>query len=193
MVLRIQRIKENRIFKVYLLAMFALMAIRYLLKVDVPAAAFLMVAMIPIWWGSTSEQLAFAASCIPLSVAFQYKYALLILSVVILMKNRWRIKHSGVLLLIAAMMVWELWHAFYGYFSFVEYLRDFAELILLGVVTSIDLEDVDHKLVIRSLAISVVGVCVIMLIMQLQQFGFDLVAVYISHGVNEITLGCDDK
>lgn len=178
MILRIHKKTENRIFKVYLLAMFTLMSVRYLLKVDIPAAAFLLVAMIPIWIGTTSEQLAFAASCIPLSVAFQYKYALLILSVAILMKNRWRIKRSGVLLWVAAMMVWELWHAVYGRFSYVEYLRDFAELILLGVVTSIDLRDVDHKLVIRSLAISVVGVCAIMLIMQMQQFGFDLAAVF---------------
>lgn len=178
MVLRIRTKSDNQIFKVYMLAMFALMAVRYLLKVDVPALAFLLVAMLPIWWGNTSEQLAFAASCIPFSVAFQYKYALLILSVAILVKNRWRIKMSGAFIVVMAMMVWELWHAFYGRFSFVEYLRDFAELILLAIVTSIDLDDLDHKLVIRSLAISVVGVCVIMLVMQMQQFGFDLVAVF---------------
>ena len=178
MVLRIQTKTNNRIFKVYLLAMFALMAVRYLLKVDVPAIAFLLVSMIPVWMGTKTEQLAFAASCIPLSVAFQYKYALLILSVAILIKNQWRLKRSGVFFVVIAMMAWELWHAFYGQFSYVEYLRDFAELILLGVVTSIDLHEVDHKLVIRSLAISVVGVCAIMLIMQLQQFGFDLVAVF---------------
>lgn len=178
MVLRIQTKTDNQIFKVYLLAMFALMAVRYLLKVDVPAVAFLLVAMLPIWWGNTSEQLAFAASCIPLSIAFQYKYALLILAAAILIKNHWRIKMSGAFIVVMTMMVWELWHAFYGQFSFVEYLRDFAELILLAIVTSIDMREVDHKLVIRSLAISVVGVCVIMLIMQMQQFGFDLVAVF---------------
>lgn len=178
MVLRIQTKTDNQIFKVYLLAMFALMAVRYLLKVDVPAVAFLLVAMLPIWWGNTSEQLAFAASCIPLSIAFQYKYALLILAAAILIKNHWRIKMNGAFIVVMAMMVWELWHAFYGQFSFVEYLRDFAELILLAIVTSIDMRNVDHKLVIRSLAISVVGVCVIMLVMQMQQFGFDLVAVF---------------
>ena len=178
MVLRIQTKTDNQIFKVYLLAMFALMAVRYLLKVDVPALAFLLVAMLPIWWGNTSEQLAFAASCIPFSVAFQYKYALLILSVAILVKNRWRIKMSGAFIVVMVMMVWELWHAFYGQFSFVEYLRDFAELILLAIVTSIDMRNVDHKLVIRSLVLSVVGVCVIMLIMQMQQFGFDVVAIF---------------
>lgn len=178
MVLRIQKKTDNRIFKVYLLAMFALVAVRYLLKVDVPAFAFLLVAMLPIWFGSRNEQLAFVASCIPLSVAFQYKYALLILSVAILIKNHWRIKKSGVFIIVVVMMIWELWHAVYGQFSFVEYLRGFAELILLGIVTSIDMYDVDHKLVIRSLAVSVVGVCAIMLFMQMQQFGFNLIAIF---------------
>lgn len=178
MALRIQEKTDNRIFKVYLLAMFALMVARYLLKVDVPSAAFLLVAMLPILRGSISEQLAFVASCIPLSVAFQYKYALLILAVAILMQNRWRLKVSGVFLVVVAMMIWELWHAFYGYFSYIEYLRDFAELIILGIVTSIDLDDLDHKLIIRSLSISVVGVCMIMLVMQMKQFGFDLAAVF---------------
>lgn len=179
MVLRIHRNSENRIFKVYLLAMFALMIVRYLMKVDVPAVAFLVVSMLPIWWGTPSEQLAFAASCIPLSVAFQYKYALLILSVAILVKNHGRVKWSGVLPIIILMMAWELWHALYGRFSYVEYLRGFAELLLLGLVTSINLHDVDHKLVLRSLSISVVGVCAIMLIMQLQQFDYDIVAVFV--------------
>lgn len=184
MVLRIQKHAENRIFKVYLLAMFALMVARYLMKVNVPAVAFLAISMLPVWWGTPSEQLAFAASCIPLSVAFQYKYALLILSVAILVKNRGRVKWSGVLPIVILMMAWELWHALYGRFSYVEYLRGFAELLLLGVVTSIDLHDVNYKLMIRSLSVSVVGVCVIMLIMQLQQFGFDLVAVFIRSAQN---------
>lgn len=178
MVLRIQKKKENRIFKVYMIAMFLLLVARYILKLSIPAAAFLLVTMLPIWWGTTTEQLAFVASCIPFSVAFQYKYAILILSVAILIKNHWKLKHSGLIVLVAAMMIWELWHAFYGHFSYVEYLRDFAELILLGIVTSIDMRDVDHKLVIRALAISVVGVCLIMLWMQMQQFGFNIVAVF---------------
>lgn len=178
MVLRIQKIKENRIFKVYMIAMFGLLAARYLLKVNVPAPAFLAVAMLPIWWGNTSEQLAFAASCIPFSVAFQYKYAILILAVAILMKNKWKLKRSGLFILVMAMMVWELWHAVYGHFSYVEFLRDFAELILLAIVTSVDLHDIDHKLVIRGLGISVVGICLIMLWLQMQKFGFDLIAVF---------------
>ncbi|MBR2029264.1 MAG: O-antigen ligase family protein [Oscillospiraceae bacterium] len=178
MVLRIKKKEENRIFKVYMLAMFSLFIARYLFEINVPAIVFLAVAMIPICFGSVSEQMAFVASCIPFSIAFQYKYAILILTVVILFKNQWRLKRSGAFIIIMFMMVWELCHAYYGGFSYVEYLRDFAELILLGVITSINIKDVDYKLVIRSLAVSVVGVCIIMLIMQLQQHNFNLVAVF---------------
>lgn len=178
MVLRIPKYKENRIFRVYLVAMFVLMVARYLLKIDVPAIAFLALTLLPSWFGTKSEQLAMVASCIPLSVAFQYKYALLILSAAILIRNRWKLNRSGAFLIILAMAIWEWWHAFYGRFSYVEYLRDFAELILLGLVISIDLDHVNYKLIIRSLAISVVGVCAIMLVMQLEQFDYNILAVF---------------
>lgn len=158
--------------------MFALMLARYLLEIDIPAILFLAVTLLPAWFGSKSEQLAMVASCIPLSVAFQYKYALLILAAAILIRNRWKLNRSGVLLIIMAMAIWEWWHAFYGRFSYVEYLRDFAELILLGLVMSIDLDDLDYKLIIRSLAVSVVGVCAIMLVMQLKQFDYNIIAVF---------------
>ena len=178
MVLRIPKYKENRIFRVYLVAMFLLMVARYLLKIDVPAIAFLALTLLPSWFGTKSEQLAMVASCIPLSVAFQYKYALLILSAAILIRNRWKLNRSGAFMIILAMAIWEWWHAFYGRFSYVEYLRDFAELILLGLVISIDLDQVNYKLIIRSLAISVVGVCAIMLVMQLEQFDYNILAVF---------------
>ena len=178
MVLRIPKNKENRIFRVYLVAMFVLMVARYLLKIDVPAIAFLALTLLPSWFGTKSEQLAMVASCIPLSVAFQYKYALLILAAAILIRNRWKLNRSGAFLIILAMAIWEWWHAFYGRFSYVEYLRDFAELILLGLVISIDLDQVNYKLIIRSLAISVVGVCAIMLVMQLEQFDYNILAVF---------------
>lgn len=178
MVLRIPKYKENRIFRVYLVAMFVLMVARYLLKIDVPAIAFLALTLLPSWFGTKSEQLAMVASCIPLSVAFQYKYALLILSAAILIRNRWKLNRSGAFMIILAMAIWEWWHAFYGRFSYVEYLRDFAELILLGLVISIDLDQVNYKLIIRSLAISVVGVCAIMLMMQLEQFDYNILAVF---------------
>ena len=191
MVLRIQKNKENRIFRVYLIAMFVLMVARYLLGIKVPAIAFLAVTLLPSWFGTKSEQLAMVASCIPLSVAFQYKYALLILSAAILVRNHWKLNRSGAFLIVMLMAVWEWWHAFYGRFEYVEYLRDFAELILLGLVISIDLYDLNYKLIIRSLVISVVGVCVIMLILQLRQFNYNIVAVF-SRSAHSFRFGQDN-
>ena len=116
MVLKIQKNKDNRIFRVYLIAMFALMVARYLVGIKVPAIAFLAVTFLPTWFGTRSEQLAMVASCIPLSVAFQYKYALLILSAAILVRNHWKLNRSGAFLIVMLMAVWEWWHAFYGRF-----------------------------------------------------------------------------
>lgn len=178
MILRISKSRNNRIFRLYLSAMFALMVIRYLLKVDVPAGVFLVVALLPICFGTKSEQLAFVSSCIPLSVAFQYKYALLFLAIVMLIQEKGRLRASSVFVIVMIMMIWEFLHVFFGYFSFVEYLRDFAELILLGIVTSVELKDLDHRLIIRSLSFSVVGVCLIMFVMQLQQYDFNLLEIF---------------
>lgn len=177
MILRIKKKGNNRVFIVYLVAMFTLMVLRYLFNLDIPSILFLGAAMLPIWFGSVSEQLAFVATCIPLSVAFQYKYALLILAVAIVVRRKFQIRISKILLIVVLMMVWEFWHAVYGYFSPVEFVRGFAELILLGIITSIDMKNINQRLIIRSLSISVVGVCAIMLIMQMQQHDYNIITV----------------
>ena len=146
-----------------------LMVARYLLEIGVPSAAFLLVAVIPAFFGSTSELLACMVSYIPLSVAFQYKYALFVVMGVMLFKNKWRVKSIYALLIVLLMMAWELLHIGFGFFSISEYFRGFAELLFMGALMLIDLQDLDHKLIIRSLAISVVGVCMIMFVLQLRQ------------------------
>lgn len=175
---QIQIERKNLAIKVYSVLMALLIVARYLLRIDVPSPAFLLVAMIPVIFGSTSELLACAISYIPISVAFQYKYALLIAMVVMLLKNRWRIKSGYALLLVLAMMAWELLHIGYGYFSIVEYFRGFAELLFMGALIMIDIGELDHKMIIRALAISVVGICATMFVMQLQQYNFNILKVF---------------
>lgn len=178
MALEIQIRKKNLAIRVYCMLMAVLMILRYLLKIDVPDAAFLLVAVGPAIFSSPSELLACMVSYIPLSVAFQYKYALFILMGIMLLKNRWRIKSGYALLLVLVMMAWELLHIVYGHFSITEYVRGFAELLFMGALIMIDLGELDHKLIIRSLSVSVVGVCLIMFLMQLQRFNYNLLAVF---------------
>ena len=175
---QIQIERRNLAIKVYSVLMALLIVARYLFRINVPSPAFLMVAMIPVIFGSTSELLACTMSYIPISVAFQYKYALLIAMVVMLLKNRWRIKSGYALLLVLAMMAWELLHVVYGYFSIVEYVRGFAELLFMGALIMVEIGELDHKMIIRTLSISVVGVCAIMFIMQMQQYNYNILRYF---------------
>lgn len=170
--------KKNLAIKIYCVLMAAMMIARYLFRIDVPNIAFLLVAVSPAFFGSTSELLACMVSYIPLSIAFQYKYALFIIMAVMLLKNRWRIKSGYAMVLVLLMMAWELLHIGYGYFSITEYVRDFAELLFMGALIMVDIGELDYKLIIRSLAISVVGVCIIMFMLQLQQYHFNLLALF---------------
>ena len=178
MALQIQIKKKYIAIKAYCVLMTMLIAARYLLKINVPSAAFLLAALIPVFFGSNSELLACVMSYIPLSIAFQYKYALLIAMAVMLLKNRWRMKAWYAFLLVLVMMAWELLHVGYGYFSITEYFRDFAELLFMGALLMIDVGELDYKMIIRSVAVSVVGVCAVMFVMQLQQFHFDILALF---------------
>lgn len=178
MPLRICIKRENLAIKMYCILMPMMLIARYLFRINVPSAVVLMIAVIPAIFGSTNELLACVVSFIPISVAFQYKYALLISMVVMLLKNRWRKRSATAILLVLIMMFWEILHFVYGYFSIIEYVRDFAELLFLGGLIMIDIGDLDHKVIIRSLAIFTVGICGIMFIMQLQQNNFNLLKVF---------------
>ena len=178
MQLRICIKRKNFAINSYYVLMAILLIAYYLIGINVPSIAFLMVAVIPAIFGTTSELLACVVSFIPISAAVQYKYALLISIVLMLVKNRWRVKSGGAFLLVLIMMVWELLHFACGYFSLVEYARDFAELLFMGALIMIDISDLDHKMIIRSLSIVTVGVCIIMFIMQLQQYSFNILKVF---------------
>ena len=170
--------QKNFSIKIYYIMMAMLIVARYLLKINVPSMVLLAVAVIPAIFGTTSELLACVVSFIPISAAFQYKYAIIIAMAIMLIKNRWRLKSTPAFFLAIMMMVWELLHFVYGHFSLVEYFRDFAELLFMGALIMVNVGDLDYKMIIRSLAISAVGICTIMFIMQLQQNGFSVLKVF---------------
>lgn len=177
MTLQIRIKRKNFAIKTYYVLMALLMIARYILRINISSVAFLLVAVVPVFFGSTSELLACVMTYIPLSPAFQYKYALLIAMSVMLLRSRWRLRSGIVFILIILMMVWEALHIGYGYFSIKEYFRGFAELLFLGALIMIDIGEIDYQLIIRSLVLFVVGVCGIMLFMQLKQSNFSLLAI----------------
>lgn len=166
--------RNNTWFYLYLIGLLLLIMLRVLTSVPVPVTLVLLLSFIPAVVGTRSQMLAFAVSCIPLSTAFQYKYAILICIIFYALRSGGKIKLNHIALAVAGMMVWELFHAFMGEFSFMEYLRGFAELLLLAVVAGMDMEKTDRELMYRSLALCTVGVCVTILLIQMKESGWSL-------------------
>ena len=167
--------KKHTVFFLYLAVMLMALFARNALNVNIPAVFYLMITLIPLIIGNTDDILAVAVCCIPFSSGFQYKYALLLGIAAFLWKSRGKIRLTSVMGVVACMMIWELFHGFYGSFSFVEYFRSFAELLFLAVVSScIDRESLNYKFILRAYSVAVVGVCFVMLYLQLSQNNFDL-------------------
>lgn len=173
-----QDVRNRGRFYIFLALMFATIFLRLAAEVNIPVLFFLVLSLYPIFFCGTDEQLSFIVCCIPFSKVFQYKYALLFCVVAFIIKSRGKIRINGIVTTVLCMLVWELLHVFYGDFSFTEYFRCFAELLVLMLISTMDLSNVNYKLILRSLAISVVGVCFIMLYLQLKQNEFNLTAIF---------------
>lgn len=181
--------KSDTRFYVFLGIMLFILFTRNALSVNIPVFVFLILSLFPALSKDENYILAFAACCLPMSAGFQYKYALFICIVAILIRCKGRVRLSSIAYPILLMVVWELLHAFSGQFSFYEYIRSFAELFFLVVIVScIDFDNVNHKLIYRALAISTVVICLIMLYLQLQQFGFNFDSVF-GRGYNHFRFG----
>ena len=170
------KIKYNSYWFIALIL--AIIFIRLVLGINIPVAVLLALSFIPIVFGDQNDLMAFAICCIPLSSSFQYKYALFFFIIAYLLKSRLTIflTKGGIAILI--LMIWEFFHIIMGEFSIIEYLRSFAEILFLMFVLTMDFSQLDYKKIIRSLAIATIGVCAIMLILQLKQFNFNFMSVF---------------
>ena len=159
-------ILKNSILNVVWLALGAMLMIvfaRLGLNINLPVVLLLVVSIIPALLGNPSQFVAMLLTFIPLGTAFQYKYALLLYLIIGIIRFRKQLSISNVVIVIALMMIWELLHGLYADFSYNEFLRDFAQLLILGFVTSLKLDNIDYKLISRSLVFSVIGVSLIII------------------------------
>lgn len=172
---KLQRLNKSELLQYITVAvMLAALFVRNALGIDFPVIFLLGIMLIPIVFGNDDNIWATVVACIPFSTGFQYKYALFAALVIFVIRRRGKINLSGSGILILLMMLWELLHAFMGAFSLYEYLRCFAELLIVFIITGADLKNVNYKLVLRTLAICTVGVCFIMLYIQLLGRDMDL-------------------
>lgn len=170
--------KQDVLIYAYVFCMLFLFLARNAFNIHFPVALFILISCLPAIFGNNTNIIAVGLSCIPFSTGFQYKYALFVCVLALIIKNRQRINLSRSAIFVFVMMLWELLHFVCGDFSVIEFLRCFAELLFFATVTCIDFDEIDEKKIFRVFSLSVLGICGIMLYIQMQKYGFDLVSVF---------------
>ena len=171
--------------------MLLFLAARNVWNIGIPVIFFLALTAIPIFLGDINHILSVAVCCLPFATGFQYKYAVFLCILALLWKNHFRIRRSIIWVIVLALLLWELMHGFYPPFSAYEYLRGFAEILLLAVVAqSIDKEHLDYKFIFRAYSVAVIGVCFIIFYLQLAKSGFSFASMFSSDSF--IRLGDDN-
>lgn len=170
--------RSNALIYVYVFLMLLFLFLKNVWGVGVPVSFFLLITAVPVIFGNNTHVIAVGLSCIPFSTGFQYKIALFFCVLSLLLKNGNCLKLSKPFYFVFAMMVWEFLHFYCGDFSINEFFRSFAELMFFAVISCVNLDDVDIKVLFRVFSVCVVGVCGIMLYMQMQKYGYDLSSVF---------------
>ena len=145
-------------------AMLLVVFARLGLEINLPVILLLAISIVPALLGTPSQFLAMAITFIPLATTFQYKYALVLYLIIGFIRFRRLLSISKVVPIVIVLMLWELaHHGLNGAFSFTEYLRNFAELLFLGFITSIKWDKLDFKIIARALAAATIGASLIII------------------------------
>ena len=113
---------------------YALFIIRIVLRIHFPVVLYLAWVLVMALAFDDNEIKALVISFIPLSSGFQYKYAMFICIVALIVKYYKRLRVNSIILIGSALMVWELLHFGIGTPSLIELARGFAELLFLMIV-----------------------------------------------------------
>lgn len=138
----------------------------------------LALACLPAIVGDRNEIIALAISLIPMTAAFQYKYALLFIMAVYIVKYFRDLKYMNGFLLLMVMFAWELLHGFMYDFSLLNSIRGFAELIFCAFLMSLSIGEFKYEKILRMLVISTTVAGTIVLLNLLTENNFDLTAIF---------------
>ena len=167
--MKLRFLKRDIIIYANIIMILMMLLARTALKIDIPPMLILAVAILPAFFATESQMLAMVVSFLALGAGFQYKYAMLIYLIVGLFRFYHQIRFNQLHVPIVLMMIWELLHSISGQMYITEYFRQFAELLFLGFVASLKWDNVNYKLIARSLALAVIGVSAVIIIVHLHQ------------------------
>ncbi|MBQ2818872.1 MAG: hypothetical protein IJF14_00645 [Clostridia bacterium] len=169
----VEQKKGHKLFIALMCLFVAMFFVRNAFKINFPVVVFLGLAAVIAVISDREELISLIVSFIPLSVGFQYKYAILLCIAVYFMKFAKSIKRPKYAFAIVALFVWELLHTFTGVFSPVEALRGFSELIFFAIILMADDFDFSDGLPMRTLAYCSVAAIIIVMIISFSRLGYN--------------------
>ena len=120
---------------------YALFIIRNVLYINFPAVIYLAWVFAMALVFDESEIKSLVISFIPLYPAFQFKYAILICAIVLVLKSFKKFKIEAPLVLILLLMVWELMHNLVAPISLLVFARGFAEFSFIAIALCIQTKE----------------------------------------------------
>lgn len=159
-------LSSSLIIYVTILCLLGLLFVRNVLDISIPMSGILLVSVLPAFFASPSQMIAMALTFIPLGAGFQYKYALMVYVLIGIIRFGSQMHLSKLTYPLVLIIIWEMLHTLVGPMEMTELMRGFAEFIFLWFISCLKLTDLNIKMIARSLALAVVGVCCITMYMQ---------------------------
>ena len=180
-----KRVSKIAFYALYL-AFIGLLFLRHYFGVDFSVVIYLALIALACVFADKSDLIALAISCVCLPSVFQYKYAVIIISVAYVVKNypdfrytvRYRRSNYGALVLLAVMMAWELIHVVIFDHSVSEYFRSFVEIIFTFVLIVDAKKNFDYPHILRIAAFSAIASCALILLIQMKFSSYSSIADY---------------
>lgn len=173
-----QKTKSRWLFAAFMIFFLLLIFLKNDIGVGIPVWLLLLLYGGFAIFCDRDELIALCVCCIPLSTVFQYKYAILFCMLVYAAKYTKDLKMNFIIVPLLCMMAWELLHGIFYDFSFVQYLRGFAEILLCTFIIMIANKKFDHAFIFRAFASCAVGIMIIMFIRLLIQNGWNIEKVF---------------
>ena len=163
-------------FYILLTALIIFLFARYAFQYDVPRYALTIVVMAMALLGDQDEILAALMCCIPLHNAVNFSITLIVCATIYVLKSIRNFSFGFSSVLILLMVIYELLHAFLGYFQPLLFFADMAPLFVLLAIMRVDLKKIDYAFIVRTMAIILASLCMTLLVNFIISAGGDLVS-----------------
>lgn len=146
-----------------LMVLMALIFFRYALQINIPRILSLAVITLIAVSGTRTEIIAMMMCLIPLHEVVDFYYSMTVVLAVYVLKYHRKIHINLSIILVMSMFFWELLHGFTSDIEPVSLLSAFIPMVLLSLLMSTDVQELDYAFVVHSMAVATISVCITML------------------------------